>query len=164
MLPAILYFLLLTTDTGKFLAFALLCIAVATDYFDGFFARKWHQVSEFGKIIDPVADKICVGAVGIVFVILEIFPLWFLLIILIRDLLILLAGMWLKNAKHMVFQSNLTGKWTVTIIALTFLLALILPPQHFVVQILIYCSTGMLFISFAQYVLRFYKTMFKSLN
>jgi CDP-diacylglycerol--glycerol-3-phosphate 3-phosphatidyltransferase len=160
LLPAILYVFLLNTHTGTILAFFLLCLAALTDYLDGYFARKWNQVSEYGKIIDPIADKICVGVMGIAFVSVEKLPLWFFLLIISRDAMILLAGMWLKSSKKIVLSSNRMGKWAVTIVACTFLLALFIPYQQFSVQFLIYCSTVMLFVSFFQYLQRFYKIIF----
>ena len=53
-------FLLLTRPEGYFLAFILFFIAGATDYFDGYLARKYNSVSEIGEILDPIADKILI--------------------------------------------------------------------------------------------------------
>ena len=53
-------FLLLTRPEGYFLAFLLFFVAGATDYFDGYLARKYKLTSEIGEILDPIADKILV--------------------------------------------------------------------------------------------------------
>ena len=55
--PIIFWLLLYTNQYG--LTLFLFSVACASDYFDGFFARKYNVVSEFGKFLDPVADKIC---------------------------------------------------------------------------------------------------------
>ena len=53
-------FLLLTRPEGYFLAFILFFVAGATDYFDGYLARKYKKVSQLGEILDPIADKILI--------------------------------------------------------------------------------------------------------
>jgi len=53
-------FLLLTRPEGYFLAFILFFVAGATDYFDGYLARKYNKVSQLGEILDPIADKILI--------------------------------------------------------------------------------------------------------
>ena len=53
-------FLLLTRPEGYFLAFILFFVAGATDYFDGYLARKYNLTSEIGEILDPIADKILI--------------------------------------------------------------------------------------------------------
>ena len=57
---AAVIFLLLTRPEGYFLAFILFFVAGATDYFDGYLARKYDAVSEIGQVLDPIADKILV--------------------------------------------------------------------------------------------------------
>ena len=57
---AAIIFLLLTRPEGYFLAFILFFVAGATDYFDGYLARKYDAVSEIGQVLDPIADKILV--------------------------------------------------------------------------------------------------------
>ena len=53
-------FLLLTRPEGYFLAFILFFVAGATDYFDGYLARKYDLTSQIGEILDPIADKILI--------------------------------------------------------------------------------------------------------
>ena len=57
---AVVIFLLLTRPEGYFLAFILFFVAGATDYFDGYLARKYNFTSEIGEILDPIADKILI--------------------------------------------------------------------------------------------------------
>mgnify|MGYP001204242916 CR=1 FL=1 len=57
---AAIIFLLLTRSEGYFLAFILLFVASATDYFDGYLARKYNLTSDLGEILDPIADKILI--------------------------------------------------------------------------------------------------------
>ena len=57
---AIIIFILLMSPEGYFLALIFFLIAGITDYFDGFLARKYNKVSQFGEILDPIADKILI--------------------------------------------------------------------------------------------------------
>jgi len=57
---AAIIFLLLTRPEGYFLAFILFFVAGATDYFDGYLARKYNLTSEIGEVLDPIADKILI--------------------------------------------------------------------------------------------------------
>ena len=57
---AALIFILLMYPTGYFLALVLFVLAGVTDYLDGYFARKYNAVSQFGEILDPIADKILI--------------------------------------------------------------------------------------------------------
>ena len=64
----------------------LFLIGAITDYVDGWLARKYHDVTSWGKFIDPLADKILTTAAFLAFVILDIMPLWMVLIIILRDI------------------------------------------------------------------------------
>lgn len=94
-------------------------VAAYTDMSDGYFARKYKQITELGKIIDPIADKIFVGITVIAMLISEIFPLWLAIVIVGRDTLILIAGLYAKKRVQIVIQSNIVGKATVTILGFT---------------------------------------------
>lgn len=104
---------------------ALLGIAALTDKLDGVLARRYNQITEWGKILDPLADKIGIAVVAIVLVQLGQIPVWFLLAIVARDVLILAGGMYLKRKRGIVEQSNLLGKWTIGVLAATMALAML---------------------------------------
>jgi cardiolipin synthase len=77
-----------TTTAGL----VLFAIVVATDWVDGAIARRTGQVSDVGKILDPVADRLAIAAGLIALVLRGIFPLWAAAAILARDLTVLLVG------------------------------------------------------------------------
>src|SRR6266516_1734757 len=77
-----------TTTAGV----VLFAIVVATDWVDGMIARRTGQVSDVGKILDPVADRLSIAAGLIALVIRGIFPLWAAAAILVRDLTVLVGG------------------------------------------------------------------------
>ncbi|MBA3363732.1 MAG: CDP-alcohol phosphatidyltransferase family protein [Actinobacteria bacterium] len=70
----------------------LFAVVVSTDWVDGYVARRTGQVSELGRILDPVADRLAIGAGLVTFVISGIFPFWGAVLILLRDIAILLGG------------------------------------------------------------------------
>ena len=125
-----------------------------TDRYDGILARKFNQETEWGRILDPLADKIAAGIGGIVLVLLGDLPLWFLLLLLIRDVLILAGGLFLKSRKGVVLPSNETGKWAMGIIALTFFI-LILGGPSVPGTIGIWVSAALCVVSFLIYLRRF---------
>jgi cardiolipin synthase len=66
----------------------LLAVLGATDWVDGFVARRYHQVSTLGKVLDPAADRILVGAAVIVVIVHGAVPLWFGLATIAREVLV----------------------------------------------------------------------------
>lgn len=63
-------------------------LAGATDWLDGYLARRWHQTSELGALLDPIADKVLVLGLFLAFVQLRLIPAWIVLIIVLRELVI----------------------------------------------------------------------------
>jgi len=86
-----LYLWLLFSKDELVAAGWLLALLGITDYFDGFIARKFNQVSEFGKILDPVADRILVVTAVVSTMAVHAVPLWFGLATLVREVLVSLA-------------------------------------------------------------------------
>ncbi len=116
-IPA-LFFLHQNTLQGNLKAVVCYLFAAATDWFDGYLARKFKQQSELGRVIDPLMDKICVGASALYLCLFRDFPAWFLLLILTRDFVIVALGFLMASRLHKVPESNWYGKVTVTAIAI----------------------------------------------
>ena len=110
-IPLFVYFLLAQPLTGSSVIaaviFLLLCLS---DAFDGFLARKLNQVSELGKLLDPLADKILVLGAFLVFVELGKLPSWIVLIIISRDFLVMGIRVWAGKEGRIIAASPL-GKW-----------------------------------------------------
>jgi cardiolipin synthase (CMP-forming) len=89
------------SDT-RLVGIALFAVVVGTDWLDGYVARRLDQVSELGRILDPVADRLAIAAGIITFTIVGIFPFWATLLVLLRDVAVLLGGatiLWARNLR-----------------------------------------------------------------
>ena len=80
----------------------LFAVVVSTDWVDGYVARRTGQVTELGRILDPVADRLAIAAGLVTFAIAGIFPFWAALLILVRDVAVVLGGavlLWGRNIR-----------------------------------------------------------------
>ncbi|NJD23747.1 MAG: CDP-diacylglycerol--glycerol-3-phosphate 3-phosphatidyltransferase [Melioribacter sp.] len=80
-------------------SYLVFIIAAITDWYDGWLARKFNYITEWGKFMDPLADKILTSTAFIAFVIIGVLPLWMVLLIIIRDLLITLLRVYADYRK-----------------------------------------------------------------
>ncbi|MBC7186388.1 MAG: CDP-alcohol phosphatidyltransferase family protein [Calditrichaeota bacterium] len=99
-------------------AAGLMVVAAGTDFFDGLLARRLRQTSNVGRILDPLADKVCAIFVLAMLVGLGRVSSWYLAAVVARDLLILAAGAFLILGKRFVSESNLVGKMTAASVVL----------------------------------------------
>jgi len=131
-----------------------------TDLLDGYLARKLNQVSELGKIIDPVADKLVVCTIAIMMFISGLIPLWFIVIVVLRDVLILLFGLILKQKKKIVLMSNYPGKIAVFTIGLALAFSIFKETELLrnISSLLYYISTLLIVYSSFLYYKRFNQT------
>jgi CDP-diacylglycerol--glycerol-3-phosphate 3-phosphatidyltransferase len=104
---------------NNMIALLFIFLAVLTDTLDGYFARKWNQITNLGKIIDPLADKACTIAGFLALSLYQDLPFWITIAIISRDVLILFASAVIIGSKKLVMASNIPGK--ITILIITFL-------------------------------------------
>ena len=78
-------FLFLPGFAAKILTLATFLLASATDFLDGYLAKKNNQVTDFGRLMDPVADKILILSAFLAFVQLQLVPAWMVVIIIFRE-------------------------------------------------------------------------------
>ena len=131
-------------------AFIIYLTAIITDFFDGFFARKLNQISELGKILDPLADKLMVISAVLILLLQHRMPLWFVIIVVIRDILILLGGLYAKTKIKFIIPSILIDKIAAVFLMITFVLNIL----NFEYIIYFYCISAVLcVVSFIAYIL-----------
>ena len=85
MIPLFLVVLYLGFPYSQYVALAIFILASITDFVDGYIARHYNQVTDFGKFMDPLADKLLVMAAMLWFVETGRFPAWALLIVIARE-------------------------------------------------------------------------------
>ena len=115
LIPFFVFFLL--TDVlgaaGDTLALVIFIVASLTDMLDGKIARKYNLVTNFGKFMDPLADKLLVCSAMICLVDLRLLPSWIVIIIIAREFII--SGFRLIAAEHqIVIAASMWGKFKTT--------------------------------------------------
>jgi len=141
------------------IAFAVVLLAISTDWFDGRVARWTNTVSELGKILDPLADKVSAALMGLYLLYRGELPLWFVALVVGRDVIIFLGGIYAKQKKHIITTALPAGKWAVGFLAGA-IGGIVYPYQSeglkLAVEITIYIASALFVISFFQYAKRFF--------
>jgi cardiolipin synthase len=83
---------LLLGDGTEAAGLILLGAVVSTDWVDGYVARRTGRVSNLGKVLDPVADRLAIAAALIALLVRDVIPLWAALLVIVRDAVVLVAG------------------------------------------------------------------------
>ena len=91
-------------------AVVLLAVAGFTDWLDGFLARRWHQTSRVGQMLDPVADRLYILAIVIALAVRDIVPWWLLAILAARDLLLAAQVPFLRTRGYSSLPVHFIGK------------------------------------------------------
>ena len=118
-------FILLYIFTGNYiLAFIFFTLSGITDILDGYIARKFNLVSNFGKLMDPLADKLTQIATLSSLVITNIIPLWILIIVLSKEF-IMIAGASFLYGKDVVVYSKWYGKLATVLFYLAIVFSLL---------------------------------------
>ncbi|MBR9918328.1 CDP-alcohol phosphatidyltransferase family protein [bacterium] len=137
----------------------LILYAGISDYLDGLVARKTNTVSEVGKMIDPISDKLCAAALFIYTVWLGWVPLWFLVLNVFRDSFIMIGSSFIKIKYGKVAMSILSGKIAVNVLALYWLAVFFFRDAEQVHNWLLYICTFIMIYSFFDYFNRYRKIM-----
>lgn len=106
LIPFIVYFIAIE---NYILSFIFLTISGLTDVFDGYIARKFNFITDFGKLIDPLADKSTQIAILATLTIKNIIPFWILFIVIVKEA-VMIAGASFLYGKELVVSSKWFGK------------------------------------------------------
>jgi CDP-diacylglycerol--glycerol-3-phosphate 3-phosphatidyltransferase len=110
LVPVILFFMWGNQLSGNIIAAALFIVASISDYYDGYFARKFQAVSNMGKFMDPIADKVLVTSILVMLIPTDRVEPWMAIIILARDNLI--GGLRsVAAAERIIIDAKPAGKW-----------------------------------------------------
>ncbi len=115
MAPLFVVFLLRETVHSLWIAAGLFTLAAVTDTFDGWLARKTNTITELGRMLDPLADKLLVAFAYVSFLVMELpgIEVWMVAIIIARELLVT----WLRSfvgRRGVIIHSSPLGKWKTT--------------------------------------------------
>jgi len=136
-------------------ALLLILFGMVTDILDGYLARKLNQVTELGKIIDPLGDKLGTAALVITLALYRDFPVWAAIFVIGRDVAILFGAAFFIATGQPIPTSNLLGRLT----ALAWGVAVVsyLTPWHSLQLIFLYIAVVMVPLSFIFYLRRTFR-------
>ena len=150
--PIILFGTFATTY-ANFVGLLIFALAAATDWLDGYLARKMDLISDFGKFMDPLADKMLTTAAFLIFIDQGLLSSWVVFIVLTREFIV--SGLRMSAASSgIVIAAGWSGKFK-TVVQFVLIILLLLNPQLTVLNIImIYAMTLATVISGAEYVMK----------
>lgn len=124
---------------GKLIvAMTIFIVAILTDLVDGFIARRYNQITDLGKLLDPLADKLLVLSALVAFYALRILPLWVVAIAIAKEVVMIVGAAFCLKKKDIVVFSNLFGKIAATVFYLAIILTFLhqyVAPWHMVAMV-----------------------------
>lgn len=162
MIPFFVFFLLWQNGenyTFRMIALALFIIASLTDLLDGKIARKYNLVTNFGKFMDPLADKLLVCSALICLIELNALPAWMVIIIISREFII--SGFRLIASDNgVVIAASYWGKFKTTFqMVSVVLLILDIPAFAFVTTICVWIALVLTIVSLVDYIYKNHKIL-----
>ena len=155
LIPFFIVFLLIPiTPYDKWIALAIFVIASLTDLPDGKIARKYNLVTNFGKFMDPLADKLLVCSALICLIELDKIPSWMVIIIIAREFII--SGFRLVASDNgVVIAASYFGKFKTTFQMLAVCLMIAdLPALHVVTQVVLWIAVILTVVSLIDYLVK----------
>lgn len=140
-------------EANRYISLTLFVVASVTDWFDGYLARKNNLVTNFGKFMDPLADKLLVCSAMICMIDLKRLPAWFVIIIIAREFII--SGFRLIAAENgIVIAANYWGKFKTASQMIMIILLILHFDGIFVIleQIFMWLSLALTIISLITYI------------
>lgn len=154
-------FFLMITPQSPLLGIGIFLIASATDFLDGYLARRSGQITKFGIILDPIADKFLVISALILLVDMVLISVWIAVVIIVREFVV--TGLRaVALSKDIVIPADAGGKWK-TAAQMTAIVLLFLPGGigdldfYDVGLVLIYVSAVLAVVSGVRYTVQFWK-------
>lgn len=156
LIPAFMFFFSSDMASGHLIATIIFIAASLTDFLDGYLARKWNLVSNFGKIMDPFADKLLVLTALIYLAIEGTIPGWIVIIIIGRELLVTsLRALAADNGVILAARNLGKYKTATQMFSIIFLTLGI----HLIGMILLYIAVALTIISLVDYLMQLRKTI-----
>lgn len=109
LIPPVVVLTLVDTDVSSWIAFVAFGTAALTDGLDGYVARRMQLVSTTGQLLDPLADKLLVTAAMVALVVVDRFPAWAAVVIVVREIVVTALRL-VANRRGRGFPASLAGK------------------------------------------------------
>ncbi len=151
LIPFIIYFLSFKDKESIIICLLLFFLSGITDFFDGYLSRKYKMQSDLGRLLDPLADKLLIISVAIGLHVFRELSLWFLFLLLFKDILTIIAGLYVIKRYDIVVESRTAGKITTTLVMITILFFIIYPKKTIIKDILVYISSISVLITLIDY-------------
>lgn len=123
----------------RYIAFAALIISGISDILDGYIARRFNQITDLGKVLDPVADKLFNISTILCFCIDRIVGFWLLALVAAKELFMLFGGVVFYKKTHAVIASKWYGKLASCLFFAAFVLSFVEAPDRHAYGIFINC-------------------------
>ena len=159
------FLFILLLEPGEFwsLILAILfVIASITDFFDGYFARKYNLITTMGKFLDPIADKLIVNTAMILMIPIGRIPAWIVAITIIRDLIVDVIRSIASSEGNYIQASSLGKQKTlaqnIAVTALMIHYSIFGVDAHYVGMVILYVALLLTIYSGVDYFIKFYQT------
>lgn len=140
----ILYF-----SAGPLWGLGIYLAASLTDILDGYLARRFNQVTNFGKLMDPLADKLMLLTALICFVVAKVMPLWALVIILAKEALMVVGGLVLVKSRGIITPADAVGKVCTLMFGVAIVAKTLMPEVTMLLSHALAVAGGCFFIGYA---------------
>lgn len=156
LIPVFMFFFTSDMSIGHVIACVVFIVASLTDFLDGHLARKWNLVTNFGKIMDPFADKLLVLTALIYLAIEGTIPGWLVIIIIGRELLVTSLRALAADSGIILAARNL-GKFKT--VSQMFSIIFLILGFHVVGLLLLYIAVALTIISLIDYIVQLSKSI-----
>ncbi|MBS6195760.1 MAG: CDP-alcohol phosphatidyltransferase family protein [Clostridiales bacterium] len=159
LIPIYLFLYLGAESTEDYyLAAGVMMLSFLSDFFDGKIARKFHMITEFGKILDPIADKLTQAAMAVSFSFRYPAMMVLLIIFLCKEGFMGIVGAYMLKKGYRMNGAQMHGKICTAVLDLVMLIVLVLPEISFLaVNILVCISVVFMLVSLYRYAKMYWK-------
>ena len=155
--PVMVVALSVDTRQGDYIAAAIFAIASITDFIDGYLARRADVISSFGKLMDPIADKLLVIGALIPLVLRDRLPWWVAAVIILREVLVTVTRMRVKRRGGEVIAAAQLGKLKTVVQLWAILLVILFDPTPLWVDLVVWAAVILTVVSAIDFYWRTYR-------
>lgn len=153
LVPVFLYVYFCFEGSSRHYASGTILVASSiTDFLDGFIARKFDMITQLGKLIDPIADKLTQFVVACTLMYMYPAYKWLVLIIVLKDgMLLLVGGFVFKTTGKHISQAQLPGKIATCVFFVVSIILIVINPGNSISNFMIYITVLLMFIAMVYY-------------